>query len=61
MANSAIKSAIREAGVFYWEVADAYGVSPSYFSALLRHELTGEKRERMLAAIEKAKENKREV
>ena len=58
-ANEGIKQIIRTAGLFQWEVAEAYGLSDSRFSVLLRHELTGEKRERVLAAIEKAKENKR--
>ncbi len=58
-ANTEIRSAIRDAGLRLWEVADCYGVTDSNFYRLLRHELTGEKRERVLAAIEKAKENKR--
>ena len=59
MANEAIRAAIRAAGLRQWAVADAYGLSDARFSVMLRHELDEEKRERVLAAIEKAKENKK--
>ena len=58
MANDSIREAIKEAGVKYWEVADAYGVCDTNFSRLLRKELSGEKRERVFKAIEKVRVSK---
>lgn len=61
MANEAIRNAIREAGLKQWEVADAYGLCEGNFCRLLRHELTDERRQRVEAAIEKAKAGKEDV
>ena len=61
MANEAIRNAIREAGLKQWEVADAYGLCEGNFYRLLRHELTDERRQRVEAAIEKAKAGKEDV
>lgn len=49
--NDKIRKAIIRAGLKYWEVADAIGISPYTFSTWLRHELTGERLERVEAAI----------
>ena len=61
MANEAIRNAIRDAGLKQWEVADAYGLCEGNFCRLLRHELTDERRQRVEAAIEKAKAGKEDV
>ncbi len=61
MANEAIRNAIREAGLKQWEVAEAYGLCEGNFCRLLRHELTDERRQRVEAAIEKAKAGKEDV
>ncbi len=58
-ANAEIRAEAKSAGVHLWQVAECLGYTDGGFSKLLRHELTGEKRERVLAAIKKAKENKR--
>ena len=54
MHNLEIRAAIRRAGFFGYEVAAALGVSESYFSRLLsRSEISAEKKENILHAIEK--------
>lgn len=50
--NKRVRDAIEKAGLKYWEVADAIGISPYTFSTWLRHELTGERLERVQAALE---------
>ena len=47
-----MKQAIREAGVCQWQVAERLGVSEFTFSRKLRHELAGDMREKVLAAID---------
>ncbi len=61
MANTQIREAIQKAGLKQWEVADAYGINEGNFCRLLRHELTDDRRQRVEAAIEKAKAEKRVV
>lgn len=51
MKNEKIRKAIMRSGLKYWEVADAIGISPYTFSTWLRHELTGERLERVESAI----------
>ena len=50
-ANNEIRSRIRNSGLFYWEVADAVGITDSRFSCWLRKPLQGERLSRVLAAI----------
>lgn len=54
-ANQDIRKAIKAAGVYHWQVADAMGKSQYTLSVWLRKPLKGEKREIVLSAIEKAK------
>lgn len=62
MRNREIREAIAGAGLLYWQVAEQIGITDGNFSRLLRHELTGEKKLRVMAAIERAVvENKREA
>lgn len=51
MKNKKIRSAIKAAGLMYWQVADAVGISPYSLSVWLRHELSGERLERVESAI----------
>lgn len=51
MKNEKIRKAIMRAGLKYWEVAEAIGISPYTLSIWLRRELTGERLERVEAAI----------
>ena len=53
MANTEIRSKMREAGLAQWRVADEIGIGEYTFVRWLRKELTAEKRERVLAAIDK--------
>lgn len=52
MGGNQLKQAIREAGVCQWQVAERLGMSEFTFSRKLRHELAGEEREKVLAAID---------
>lgn len=52
MKNRDIREKIKSAGVRYWEVADALGIGYSTFSVKLRHELKGEEKSAILAAID---------
>ena len=52
MANAEVRKTLKESGVFYWQVADAYGLSDTNFSKLLRKELSKEKKNRILKIIE---------
>ena len=54
MRNREIREAIAGAGLLYWQVAEQIGITDGNFSRLLRHELTGEKKLRVMAAIERA-------
>lgn len=51
MQNLELRLAITEARLRYYEVAQVLGISDSAFSRMLRKELTGEKRDRVLQAI----------
>lgn len=52
MKNKNIRSEIEKAGLRYWQVADKIGISPATFCVWLRHELTGERLERVQAALD---------
>ncbi len=54
--NTEIRKAIKDAGLMFWQVADVLGMHDSNFSRLLRKELSTSDRERVLAAVNKAKE-----
>ena len=54
MKNKELRKAITDAGLFYWQVAEQLGIIDGNFSRLLRRELEGEKKRRVLEAIEKA-------
>lgn len=51
MKNEKTRKAIADAGLKYWQVADAIGISPYTFSTWLRHELAGVRQERVEKAI----------
>lgn len=55
MQNEKIRRCISESGLRYWEIADALGVADTTFTKWLRHELPVEKKEEILAAIERLK------
>ncbi len=49
--NKELRDKARRANLPLWEVADACGVTAGTLTVWLRKELTGEKRERVLTAI----------
>lgn len=51
MKNKKIRELIQLAGLKYWQVAEAAGISPYTLSVWLRKELAGERLERIEAAI----------
>jgi predicted XRE-type DNA-binding protein len=55
LANQQIRNAIREAGLKQWQVAEVYGLHEANFSRLMRKELSGEVREKVLVAIDQLK------
>ncbi len=55
MKNAEIRNAIKKAGLHHWQVADEIGISHNTICIWLRHELDGEKLERVRAAIQRLK------
>ena len=53
MHNLEIRTAAKKAGVFLWEVADAYGVTDGNFSRKLRKELPADEKEKILVIIDR--------
>lgn len=53
--NKDIRRAIIRAGLYNYEVAEAMGVSETYFSRLLHSKLTTEKKQQIFNAIQEAK------
>lgn len=52
MSNSRIRTAAKVRGVRLWQVAEAYGVTGSTFSRMLRHELPEDKQAKILTIID---------
>lgn len=49
--NMEVRTEIEKSGFRYWQVADEIGIRPETLCIWLRHELTGERLERVQAAI----------
>lgn len=58
MANEDLRKALKEADVYYWQVADVYGLSDTNFSKLLRKELPKDKKARILRIVEELAKRK---
>ena len=56
--NLEIRRATKEAGFKMWQVADAYGVTDSSFSRLLRKELPPEKHAIIMNTIRRMQERR---
>ncbi|MBC7342775.1 MAG: hypothetical protein H5U02_10100 [Clostridia bacterium] len=54
--NNDIREAVKEAGLFLWQIADALGITDAYFSKLLRKELPQEKKATIFQIIKELKE-----
>lgn len=52
MKNKDIRIKAIERGVYLWQVASKLGISPESMSRMLRRELEGEKKEKVMQAIE---------
>jgi hypothetical protein len=52
MKNKDIRIKAIERGVYFWQVASKLGISPESMSRMLRRELEGEKKEKVMQAIE---------
>lgn len=53
--NLDIREAVKNAGLFLWEVSDAYGISDNSLSRLLRKELDPETKAKIFTIIEELK------
>ena len=61
MNNKEIRNAAGGYGLKLWQVAEAIGMNESAFSRKLRRELPQEEKQRILAAIDRLVQEKREV
>ena len=61
MNNKDIRNAAGGYGIRLWQVAEAIGMNESAFSRKLRRELPQEEKQRILAAIDRLAQEKREV
>lgn len=53
--NADLRQAARAAGVYFWQIAQLWGVSEAYMTRLMRQDLTEEKRQQFLSAVEELK------
>lgn len=51
--NLDIRGVIKSKGVCHWQLADEIGIAECTLVVWLRHKLTGERRERVLAALDR--------
>lgn len=51
MKNTDIRSEIKSAGLYLWQIADELGINDGNFSRKLRHELSDEEKERIRMII----------
>lgn len=56
--NMEIRKAIENSGIFTWQIAKQLGVHENTFYRWMREEITGERREKVLAAIKDIEEKK---
>ena len=59
--NADIRQAIKEAGLTQWQIAEAIGVSDPTITIWLRHDLTADKKNRIMEAIKELKAAGEEV
>lgn len=53
--NQDVRGAVRDAGIYLWQVADRLGYTDVYFSKLLRKELPAEVKSKVYRTIEELK------
>ena len=54
MKNKDIRIKAIECGVYLWQIASKLGISPESMSRMLRRELDGEQKEKVMQAIDAA-------
>lgn len=57
MCNRDVRSAIKDAGLKHWQVAEKYGLNDGNFSRLLRKELPEEVKAEVYKAIQAARKD----
>lgn len=53
MKNERLRTALKEMGVYLWEVAECLGVSEATVTRMMRKELPEEEQSRIIALVEK--------
>lgn len=53
--NADLRQAAKAAGVYLWEIAQLWGKSEPYMTRFMRQDLTEEKRQQFLSAVEQLK------
>lgn len=53
--NAELRQAAKNAGIYFWQIAELWNVSESYMTRLMRRELNPEERTKFLNAIDQLK------
>jgi hypothetical protein len=53
--NAELRQAAKNAGVYFWQIAELWNVSESYMTRLMRRELNSEERTRFLSTVDQLK------
>jgi len=53
--NADLREAAKNAGVYFWQIAELWGVSESYMTRLMRRELNPEERTKFLSSVDQLK------
>lgn len=59
MLRAEFKERCKAAGIYMWEVAEAYGCAEVTFSKKLRHEISGEDEKKILTIIDELSAQKK--
>ena len=51
MNNKEIREALKQANMRYWQLAECLGIADGKLSRMLRHEIEGEEKEKILSII----------
>lgn len=53
--NAELRQVAKNAGIYFWQIAELWNVSESYMTRLMRRELSSEERTKFLNAIDQLK------
>ena len=56
--NADLRAIAKKAGVYFWQIADLWGVSEAYMTRLFRRELTETEHARFLQAVDEISKRK---